>query len=60
VTQPKTPNRDPLIDLIEAAPIDEEPLSDEERLELAETKKRGRFITTSALKARLAERINKT
>jgi hypothetical protein len=52
VTQPKTPNRDPL----EAAPIDEASLSDEQRLELAETKKRGRFITTTALRARLAER----
>jgi len=46
--------------MIEAAPLDDEPLTDEERRELDETKKRGRFITTAALRARLTERAKQS
>ena len=60
MTQPKTPNPDPLIAMIEAAPLDDEPVTDEERRALDETKKRGRFTTTAALRARLAERAKQS
>ncbi len=54
MTQP--PRREPILDAIEQAPIDDEPVSDEERRAIAEAKKRGRFVTTAALKERLAKR----
>jgi hypothetical protein len=56
VTQPKIPSRDAILDTIEHAPVDDQPISEDERRAIAEVKKRGRFVTTAAVRARLAER----
>ena len=47
--------QDAVINAIEEAPLDDQPVTAEERDAIAATKKRGRFDTTSALRARLAE-----
>ena len=51
--EPRKPPRDPALEAIENAPLEEEELTAEERRELAEARK-GPFITTSELRARLA------
>jgi hypothetical protein len=53
MTQAKPPTHDPVLEAIENAPVDEAPMSDDERREIAEAKK-GRFMTTAELRARLA------
>ena len=53
MTQKPPKGRDPVLDAIENAPLDDEPLTDEERRQIAEAKK-GPFITTDVLRQRLA------
>ena len=53
MTQAKPPGRDPVREAIENAPLDDEPVTEEERREIAEAKK-GPFMTTAELRARLA------
>ena len=56
MTQPPRPGADPPYHSSRLL-IDDEPVSDEERRRhFAEAKKLGRFVTTAALKERLAER----
>ncbi len=59
VTQPKPPTPDPALDAIENAPLDDRPLTKEERAAIEESRRKGRFITTDALRARLAERAKR-
>jgi hypothetical protein len=56
VSQPKPSAHDAVGAAIEKAPVDDQPVGAEEREAVAAAKKRGRFVTTEALRERLAER----
>jgi len=52
----RKPPRDPVLEAIRNAPLDDEEFTDAQRREIAAAKRKGRYITTEALRARLARR----
>jgi hypothetical protein len=55
----RAPHRDPVRDAIDNAPLDDVPMTDAERRDVAAARKRGRYVTTEALRARLARRAKR-
>ncbi len=56
VSQSKPSPQDAVAAALEQAPLDDQPVDADEREAVAAAKKRGRFVTTEALRERLAER----